>query len=67
MEAVLSHKKSKKDANLNVTVQGIFFNVVIDLSFVILPNSLVFVSCRQTMFVLIANFPFCDHFTLQVK
>ena len=37
VEAVISHKKPKKYANLNVIAQGILFNVIIDLSFIIFP------------------------------
>ena len=34
--AVISHKKPKKNANVNVIAQGIIFSVIIDLSFDIL-------------------------------
>ena len=34
--AVISHKKPKKNANVNVIAQGIILSVIIDLSFDIL-------------------------------
>ena len=40
VRAVISHKKPKKNANVNVIAQGIIFNVIIDLSFDMLPSFL---------------------------